>query len=146
MTSTKFPEQQWTWRAHRIMRSSLDAHGPILLHKPGSNDCIHKKYKRSQMRWLGHLNRMPLWWDYPICRPGKTQDYVSQLVGNISGFPQKSWTNLPGRGQVWPSLLSLPPQWDRRMKKLVWFCHLINKPITVRCCTYASAWLTPLWY
>lgn len=43
-------------------------------------------------------------------------------------------------------MLSLPPQWDRWMKKLVWFCHLINKPITVRCCTYASAWLTPLWY
>lgn len=137
MTSTKFPEQQWTWRAHRIMRWMLTA--PF--YSASQVQMIVSTRNTRGARWGG--------WDIwvgclfgeiiPSAGLGRPRIMSLSWSGNISGFPQKCWTNLLGRGQVWPSLLRLPPQWDGRMKKLVWFCHFINKPITVRCCTYASA-------
>ncbi|TWW55955.1 hypothetical protein D4764_09G0010050 [Takifugu flavidus] len=84
------------------------------------------RVERSQMRWLGHLVRMP-----PgrlpgeVCRacpsgrrpPGRPRtrwrDYVSRLAWERLGIPPDDLEEVAGEREVWASLLSLlPPRPD----------------------------------
>ncbi|GAA6083977.1 receptor-type tyrosine-protein phosphatase F-like, partial [Tachysurus ichikawai] len=84
---------------------------PLLLH-----------IERSQLRWLGHLFRMP-----PGCLPGEVfrayptgrrprgrprtrwRDYVSRLAWERLGIPPEELEEVSGEKEVWASLLSLLP-------------------------------------
>ncbi|KAK0147969.1 putative uncharacterized transposon-derived protein F52C9.6 [Merluccius polli] len=82
--------------------------------------------ERSQMRWLGHLVRMP-----PGRLPGEVfrahptgrrprgrprtrwRDYVSRLAWERLGIPQEELDEVAGEREVWASLLRLlPPRPD----------------------------------
>ncbi|TWW55291.1 hypothetical protein D4764_09G0003400 [Takifugu flavidus] len=84
------------------------------------------RVERSQMRWLGHLVRMP-----PGCLPGEVfracpsgrrppgrprtrwRDYVSQLAWERLGIPPDEVEEVAGEREVWASLLRLlPPRPD----------------------------------
>ncbi|TWW74298.1 hypothetical protein D4764_14G0002990 [Takifugu flavidus] len=84
------------------------------------------RVERSQMRWLGHLVRMP-----PGCLPGEVfracsssrrppgrprtrwRDYVSRLVWERLGIPPDELEKVAGEREVWASLLRLlPPRPD----------------------------------
>ncbi|TWW79900.1 hypothetical protein D4764_10G0009300 [Takifugu flavidus] len=84
------------------------------------------RVERSQMRWLGHLVRMP-----PGCLPGEVfracpsgrrppgsprtrwRDYVSRLVWERLGIPPDELEEVAGEKEVWASLLRLlPPRPD----------------------------------
>ncbi|KAK3517314.1 hypothetical protein QTP70_002959 [Hemibagrus guttatus] len=80
---------------------------PLLLH-----------IERGQLRWLGHLFRMPPGHVpgevFRACPTGKTQDTLERLSlgwpGNTSGSFWKSWRKCLGRGreaQIWFSVSSL---------------------------------------
>ena len=81
---------------------------------------------KSQMRWLGHLVRMP-----PGRLPGEVfrarptgrrprgrprtrwRDYVSRLAWERLGIPQEELDEVAGEREVWASLLRLlPPRPD----------------------------------
>ncbi|TWW64246.1 hypothetical protein D4764_03G0012540 [Takifugu flavidus] len=80
------------------------------------------RIERSQMRWLGHLVRMP-----PGRLPGKVfracpsgrrppgrprtrwRDYVSRLVWERLGIPPDELGEVAGEREVWASLLRLLP-------------------------------------
>ncbi|TWW75583.1 hypothetical protein D4764_13G0002450 [Takifugu flavidus] len=82
--------------------------------------------ERSQMRWLGHLVRMPpgrlpggMFRACPSGRrpPGRPRtrwrDYVSRLVWERLGIPPDELEEVAGEREVWASLLRLlPPQPD----------------------------------
>ena len=87
-------------------------------------DPLLLRVERSQMRWLGHLVRMP-----PAPLPGEVfrarptgrrprgrprtcwRDYVSRLVWERLGIPQEELDEVAGEREVWASLLRLlPPQ------------------------------------
>ncbi|TWW71626.1 hypothetical protein D4764_16G0001230 [Takifugu flavidus] len=88
---------------------------PLLLH-----------VERSQMRWLGHLVRMPpgrlpgeVFRACPSSRrpPGRPRtrwkDYVSRLVWERVGIPPDELEEVAGEREVWASLLRLlPPRPD----------------------------------
>ncbi|TWW69469.1 hypothetical protein D4764_18G0002750 [Takifugu flavidus] len=84
------------------------------------------RVERSQMRWLGHLVRLP-----PGCLPGEVfracssgrrppgrprtrwRDYVSRLVWERLGIPPDELEEVAGEREVWASLLRLlPPRPD----------------------------------
>ncbi|TWW69275.1 hypothetical protein D4764_18G0000810 [Takifugu flavidus] len=84
------------------------------------------RIERSQMRWLGHLVRMP-----PGRHPGEVfracpsgrrppgrprtrwRDYVSRLVWERLGIPPDELEEVAGEREVWASLLRLlPPRPD----------------------------------
>ena len=84
------------------------------------------RVERSQMRWLGHLIRMP-----PGRLPGEVfrarptgkrprgrprtrwRDYVSQLAWERLGVPREELDDVAGEREVWASLLKLlPPRPD----------------------------------
>ncbi|TWW67270.1 hypothetical protein D4764_02G0003110 [Takifugu flavidus] len=84
------------------------------------------RVERSQMRWLGHLVRMP-----PGCLPGEVfracpsgrrppgrprtrwRDYVSRLAWERLGVPPDELEEVAGEREVWASLLRLlPPRPD----------------------------------
>ena len=83
---------------------------------------------RSQMRWLGHLVRMPPGrlpgevfrarhtWRRPRGRPRTCwRDYVSQLAWERLGVPPEELEEVSGDRDVWVSLLKLlPPRPDPR--------------------------------
>ncbi|KAK0155927.1 hypothetical protein N1851_001531 [Merluccius polli] len=74
--------------------------------------------ERSQMRWLGHLVRMPPW----ACPTGRRprgrprthwRDYVSRLAWERLRIPQEELDEVAGEREVWASLLRLlPPRPD----------------------------------
>ncbi|TWW57297.1 hypothetical protein D4764_07G0000160 [Takifugu flavidus] len=84
------------------------------------------RVERSQMRWLGHLVRMPpgripgeVFGACPSGRrpPGRPRtrwrDYVSQLVWERLGIPPDELEEVAGEREVWASLLRLlPPRPD----------------------------------
>ena len=84
-------------------------------------DPLLLRVKRSQMRWLGHLIRMP-----PGCLPGEVfrarprgrpstrwRDYVSRLAWEHLGIPREELDEVAGEREVWASLLRLlPPRPD----------------------------------
>ncbi|TWW80569.1 hypothetical protein D4764_01G0003840 [Takifugu flavidus] len=84
------------------------------------------RVERSQMRWLGHLVRMPpgrlpgeVFWACPSGRrpPGRPRtrwrDYVSRLVWERLGIPPDELEEEAGEREVWASLLRLlPPRPD----------------------------------
>ncbi|KAK0132808.1 LINE-1 reverse transcriptase [Merluccius polli] len=87
-----------------VIREELGV-DPLLLH-----------VERSQMRWLGHLVRMP-----PGRLPGgpggrprtRWRDYVSRLAWERLGIPQEELAEVAGEREVWASLLRLlPPRPD----------------------------------
>ncbi|XP_048857101.1 uncharacterized protein LOC125724452 [Brienomyrus brachyistius] len=71
------------------------------------------RIERSQMRWLGHLIRMPpgrlpgeVFRACPTGRRprGRPREYAGEIMspgwpGNASGSPQRSWMKWPGRGK-----------------------------------------------
>ncbi|KAK0151875.1 putative uncharacterized transposon-derived protein F52C9.6 [Merluccius polli] len=89
-------------------------------------DPLLLRVERSQMRWLGHLVRMP-----PGRLPGEVfracptgrrprgrprtrwRDYVSRLAWERLGIPQEEVDEVAGEREVWASLLRLlPPRPD----------------------------------
>ncbi|KAK0155020.1 Craniofacial development protein 2 [Merluccius polli] len=89
-------------------------------------DPLLLRVERSQMRWLGHLVRMP-----PGRLPGEVfrarptgrrprgrprtrwRDYVSRLAWERLGIPQEELAEVAGEREVWASLLRLlPPRPD----------------------------------
>ncbi|TWW60792.1 hypothetical protein D4764_05G0008820 [Takifugu flavidus] len=83
------------------------------------------RVERSQMRWLGHLVRMPpgrlpgeVFRACPSGRrpPGRPRtlwrDYVSRLVWERLGVPPDELEEVAGEREVWASLLRLPPRPD----------------------------------
>ncbi|TWW56724.1 hypothetical protein D4764_08G0007110 [Takifugu flavidus] len=81
------------------------------------------RVERSQMRWLGHLVRMPpgrlpgdVFRAYPSCRrpPGRPRtrwrDYVSRLVWERLGIPPDELEEVAGEREVWASLLGCCPR------------------------------------
>ncbi|KAK0143194.1 Craniofacial development protein 2 [Merluccius polli] len=89
-------------------------------------DPLLLRVERSQMRWLGHLVRMP-----PGRLPGEVfrarptgrrprgrprtrwRDYVSRLAWEHLGIPQEELAEVAGEREVWASLLRLlPPRPD----------------------------------
>ncbi|KAK0135351.1 putative uncharacterized transposon-derived protein F52C9.6 [Merluccius polli] len=89
-------------------------------------DPLLLRVERSQMRWLGHLVRMP-----PGRLPGEVfrarptgrrprgrprtrwRDYVSRLAWERLGIPQEELDEVAGEREVWASLLRLlPPRPD----------------------------------
>ncbi|KAK3511307.1 hypothetical protein QTP70_000398 [Hemibagrus guttatus] len=86
---------------------------PLLLH-----------IERGQLRWLGHLFRMPPGrlpgevfracptWKRPRGRPRtRWRDYVSRLAWERLGVPPEELEDVSGEREVWASLLRLlPPQ------------------------------------
>ncbi|KAK0145331.1 putative uncharacterized transposon-derived protein F52C9.6 [Merluccius polli] len=99
-----------------VIREELGVDPPLL------------RVERSQMRWLGHLFRMP-----PgrlpgeVFRAGSTgrrprgrprtrwRDYVSRLAWEHLGIPQEELDEVAGEREVWASLLRLlPPRPDPR--------------------------------
>ncbi|KAK0154400.1 putative uncharacterized transposon-derived protein F52C9.6 [Merluccius polli] len=89
-------------------------------------DPLLLRVERSQMRWLGHLVRMP-----PGRLPGEVfrarptgrrprgrprtrwRDYVSRLAWERLGIPQEELAAVAGEREVWASLLRLlPPRPD----------------------------------
>ncbi|KAK0153213.1 putative uncharacterized transposon-derived protein F52C9.6 [Merluccius polli] len=89
-------------------------------------DPLLLRIERSQMRWLGHLVRMP-----PGRLPGEVfrarptgrrprgrprtrwRDYVSRLAWERLGIPQEELAEVAGEREVWASLLRLlPPRPD----------------------------------
>jgi len=101
------------------MRSSVIREGlrfePLLLH-----------VERSQLRWLGHLVRMPpgrLPGEVFLARPTgrrpwrrprtRWRDYVSQLAWERLRIPPEELEEVAGEREVWASLLKLlPPRPD----------------------------------
>ncbi|GAA6078097.1 uncharacterized protein LOC111191400, partial [Tachysurus ichikawai] len=84
---------------------------PLLLH-----------IERSQLRWLGHLFRMPpgrlpgeVFRAYPTGRRPRGRprtrwrDYVSRLAWERLGIPPEELEEVSGEKEVWVSLLSLLP-------------------------------------
>ncbi|KAK0155407.1 LINE-1 retrotransposable element ORF2 protein [Merluccius polli] len=85
-------------------------------------DPLLLRVERSQMRWLGHLVRMP-----PGRLPGEVfrarptgrrprgrprtrwRDYVSRLAWERLGIPQEELAEVAGEREVWASLLRLLP-------------------------------------
>ncbi|KAK0154371.1 putative uncharacterized transposon-derived protein F52C9.6 [Merluccius polli] len=85
-------------------------------------DPLLLRVERSQMRWLGHLDRMP-----PGRLPGEVfrarptvrrprgrprtrwRDYVSRLAWERFGIPQEELDEMAGEREVWASLLRLLP-------------------------------------
>ncbi|KAK0147747.1 hypothetical protein N1851_012535 [Merluccius polli] len=92
-------------------------------------DPLLLRIERSQMRWLGHLDRMPPWAGPTGRRPRgrprtRWRDSGESLgwPGNASGSPGKSWTKWLGRGKFGlPCLGCFPrnPTPDKR-KKTEW--------------------------
>ncbi|KAK0137435.1 putative uncharacterized transposon-derived protein F52C9.6 [Merluccius polli] len=89
-------------------------------------DPLLLRVERSQMRWLGHLVRMP-----PGRLPGEVfrarptgrrpwgkprtrwRDYVSRLAWERLGIPQEELDEVAGEREVWVSMLGLlPPRPD----------------------------------
>ena len=82
--------------------------------------------ERSQLRWFGHLVRMPpgrFPWEVfqahpagrrPRGRPRTSwRDYISTLAWEHLGIPQSELANVAGRREVWETLLELlPPRPD----------------------------------
>ncbi|KAK0148447.1 putative uncharacterized transposon-derived protein F52C9.6 [Merluccius polli] len=81
-------------------------------------DPLLLRVERSQMRWLGHLVRMPPWarptGRRPRGRPRtRWRDYVSRLAWERLGIPQEELAEVAGEREVWASLLRLlPPRPD----------------------------------
>ena len=87
-------------------------------------DPLLLRVERSQMRWLGHLVRMP-----PRRLPGEVfrarptgrrprwrprtrwRDYVSRLAWEHLGIPLEELDEVAGERKVWASLLRLLPPW-----------------------------------
>jgi len=86
------------------------------------------RVERGQLRWLGHLIRMPpgrlpgeVFWARPTGkrprgRPRtRWRDYVSRLAWERLGVPQEELVEVAGEREVWASLLRLlPPRPDPR--------------------------------
>uniref|UniRef100_A0A8C6P1M8 Reverse transcriptase domain-containing protein n=1 Tax=Nothobranchius furzeri TaxID=105023 RepID=A0A8C6P1M8_NOTFU len=91
-------------------------------------DLLLLHIKRNQLRWLGHLVRMP-----PGCLPGEVfrarptgrrpkgrprtrwRDYVSLLTRECLGIPPEELAQVAGEREVWASRLRLlPPRPDSR--------------------------------
>ncbi|TWW60082.1 Cyclin-dependent kinase 7 [Takifugu flavidus] len=100
--------------------------GPQLPRPNCSVEALREKEPRSQMRWLGHLVRMP-----PGRLPGEVfracpsgrrptgrprtrwRDYVSRLAWERLGIPPDELEEVAGEREVWASLLRLlPPRPD----------------------------------
>ncbi|KAK3540202.1 hypothetical protein QTP70_028393 [Hemibagrus guttatus] len=93
------------------VRSSVTREGPLLLH-----------IERGQLRWLGHLFRMPpgrlpgeVFW---ACPTGKRpwgrprtrwRDYVFRLAWECLGVPPEELVEVAREREVWASLLRLLP-------------------------------------
>ena len=89
-------------------------------------DPLLLRVERSQMRWLGHLVRMPpgrlpgeVFWARPTGRRPRGRprtrwrDYVSRLAWERLGIPQEELDEVAGEREVWASLLRLlPPRPD----------------------------------
>ena len=78
--------------------------------------------ERSQLRWFGHLMRMPpgrLPREVFLARPTgrrprgrprtRRRDYISSLAWERLGIPQAELANVAGEREVWGSLLKLLP-------------------------------------
>ncbi|KAK0134423.1 hypothetical protein N1851_030009 [Merluccius polli] len=69
-------------------------------------DSLLLHVERSQMRWLGHLVRMP-----PGSLPGEV--FRARLAWECLGIPQEELDEVAGEREVWASLLRLlPPRPD----------------------------------
>ncbi|KAI3369206.1 hypothetical protein L3Q82_007445 [Scortum barcoo] len=117
----------WALRLENRVRSSvtreeLGGVEPLLLH-----------IERSQLRWLGHLFRMPPGLRLPrevfqACPTGRRprgrprtrwRDYVSQLAWERLGVPLEELEEVSGVREVWASLLRLlPPRPVARIKQM----------------------------
>ncbi|TWW71235.1 hypothetical protein D4764_17G0007180 [Takifugu flavidus] len=101
--------------------------GSVIQEEPGV-ELLLLRVERSQMRWLGHLVRMPpghlhgeVFRAYPSGKrsPGRPRrrwrDYVSQLVWERMGFPLDELEEVAGEREVWAYVLRLlPPRPDPR--------------------------------
>ncbi|TWW77341.1 hypothetical protein D4764_12G0007310 [Takifugu flavidus] len=76
------------------------------------------RVERSQMRWLGHLVRMPpgevfrafpSGWRPPGRPRTSWRDYASRLVWECLGIPPDELEEVAGDREVWASLLGLLP-------------------------------------
>ncbi len=69
--------------------------------------------QRSQLRWFGHLVRMPPWmspWGGVSGRLGsRWRDYTSRLAWESFGIPLEELVEVAGERSVWVSLLRLLP-------------------------------------
>ncbi|TKS64956.1 LINE-1 reverse transcriptase -like protein [Collichthys lucidus] len=89
---------------------------------------LHLRIERSQLRWLGHLVRMPpgrlpgeTFWARPSGRRPRGRprtrwrDYVSRLAWERLGVPLGELDEVAGEREVWATLLKLlPPRPDSR--------------------------------
>ena len=108
------PQGGWALPPSSVIREELGV-DPLLL-----------RVEKSQMRWLGHLVRMP-----PGRLPGEVfrarptgrrprgrprtrwRDYVSRLAWERLGIPQEELDQVAGEREVWASLIRLlPPRPD----------------------------------
>ena len=80
------------------------------------------RVERSQLRWFGHLNRMPSGHlprkvyqtaptgKRPLGRPRRTwQKYISAMAEERLGIPESELANAAGERKAWSQMLDLLP-------------------------------------